>query len=294
MPRCSCMLGAGMGAVRAVLLSHPSVVLVAARWGALGGCGAAQEAGSPHTSGSAEGAQGGCWCISLLPGITSCPPPPHRPYTSPTHAVRASSHLSLSPGCANPPLTLMPVGLLELRASCPDPSGVPGGRDPLQSSKPADTNGTQQHWGAHRVVPLRGTSQTTAFRPGGSRVLQPPQSTGPKNNPELCVVSGPAAALRCPGQALRFAPRQHLKSKSLFAVLPTSASEQSAKSSQMLFSRLPFPAPRSNFWGFGGGGGRVGAMLLHTWAAGEGLGGGSPAQGCVLGGVGSAAPAAAL
>lgn len=122
------MLGAGMGAVRAVLLSHPSVVLVAARWGALGGCGAAQEAGSPHTSGSAEGAQGGCWCISLLPGITSCPP--HRPYTSPTHAVRASSHLSPSPGCANPPLTLMPVGLLELRASCPDPSGVPGGRDP--------------------------------------------------------------------------------------------------------------------------------------------------------------------
>lgn len=81
MPRCSCMLGAGMGAVRAVLLSHPSVVLVAARWGALGGCGAAQEAGSPHTSGSAEGAQGGCWCISLLPGITSCPPPiaPIRP-----------------------------------------------------------------------------------------------------------------------------------------------------------------------------------------------------------------------
>lgn len=64
-------LGAGMGVV---LLSHPTVVLVAALWGALGGCGVAQEAGSPHSSGSAEGAHRGCGYISLLPGIVSCPP----------------------------------------------------------------------------------------------------------------------------------------------------------------------------------------------------------------------------
>lgn len=141
-----------------------------------GGSGSRQP---PHL-GLSRGSTGGL--LVHFPSTWN-PCPPHRPYTSPTHAVRASSHLSPSPGCANPPLTLMPVGLLELRASCPDPSGVPGGRDPLQSSKPADTNGTQQHWGAHRVVPLRGTSQTTAFRPGGAESCSPPRAQSPKITP---------------------------------------------------------------------------------------------------------------
>lgn len=79
-------------------------------------------------------------------------PPPHCPYTSPTHAVCASSHLSPSPGCANPPLTLMPVGLLELRASCPDPSGVLGGAVTPSRAPSLQTPTAHSSTGGHIVL----------------------------------------------------------------------------------------------------------------------------------------------